>query len=107
MVATLSVDELQELRNELVSVIADKPEALILDDTVDYSTVLELVRTSGRTNLLRVAFEKAKKLDEVEQTTAWIEILNAVETEISIANTPSEDAADSQSQQEHQQEQYQ
>ena len=82
----MRIEELHTLRDQIIKAIADNPEALVLSDTTDYATVLELARITGRTDLLKVAFDKANQLTDSEQSQAWIEVLNAVETEISLAS---------------------
>jgi hypothetical protein len=88
-VAALTIDELQKLRDDLVGAIAEHPEALLSDEAVDYASILEFVRVSGRTELFKVAFDKANQLEGAERSRAWIDILSAVETEISLASNDS------------------
>lgn len=88
----LSVDELKELRTEIVGIIADNPEAIATDPSFDYSAILEIVRTTGRTDLLKIALEKVRQIEDTSlQATAWIEVLDAVENEISLVSLAQEE----------------
>lgn len=87
--AVLNIEELRALREQIVKVIADNPEALISDDTVDYATILELARVTGKTDLLKLAFDKVSHLSGNEQSRALIALLDATEMEISLAEASS------------------
>lgn len=90
----LSIDELKELRGEVVGAIADNPDLIAADPSLDYSVVLELVRTTGRTDLFKVALEKVRQIEDKSlQTSAWVEVLDAIEVEISLGTAVEEEQA--------------
>lgn len=88
----LSIEELKELRGEIVTTIANNPDAIVADSSLDYASILELIRTTGRTDLFRIALDKVNQIeDKSVQASAWVEVLDAIETEISLETAVEED----------------
>lgn len=74
---------LEDLREQIIDSLGSLTDVIVNDDSMDYSSLLAIARTSGRTNLLPVAYQKILKIeDPKEKSAALVELLDSVDMEL-------------------------
>lgn len=82
-------NELEQLRVQVLQTIGSMTDILAEDENIDYSTLLTLARTSGKAALLSTAYQKILKIEDAhDKSEALMELLDAVETELSFGQEP-------------------
>lgn len=82
---------LQKLRGDILNELVGLKDYLIQSNDVSYEMILTLVRATGDSSLLELAFKKAQQIEDARQKAdALIDILDEVEVSLSSSTPPSE-----------------